>query len=172
VTIHSDHPFVPAEGDRDPLRRLRGRLPSPVSVWTTGQGRARAGLTISSLLVADGEPARVLGLVDADSELWDADPETWVVNVLGTQHRFLADAFAGTAPAAGGRFTLGEWCDSDWGPLLAGTAGWVGVRRADVEPRPVGWGLLVEGVVEHVEIGDADAMMHVRGRYRETGASA
>lgn len=167
MTIHSDHPFVPPEGDRDPLRRLRGRLPAPVSVWTTGRERSREGLTISSLLVADGEPARVLGLVDADSDFWDADPSTWVVNVLGAEHRFLADAFAGTAPAPGGPFTLGTWSDSDWGPVLAGTAGWLGVRRDGGEPRQVGWGLLVEGVVEHVEVGDAEAVVHVRGRYRD-----
>ncbi|KQX75999.1 flavin reductase family protein [Aeromicrobium sp. Root472D3] len=169
MTIHSDHPFVPPEGDRDPLRRLRGRMPSPVTVWATGEGRGRAGLTISSLLVAGGEPARVLGLVDADSDFWDADPATWVVNVLGVEHRFLADVFAGTAPAPGGPFTSGTWTDSRWGPVLDGSAGWMGVRLADTEPRPVGWGLLVEAVVEHVEIGDADAMMHVRGRYREVG---
>lgn len=166
MTIHSDHPFVPPEGERDPLRRLRGRLPSPVSVWTTGSGRDRAGLTISSLLVAGGEPGRVLGLVDEDSDFWDADPATWVVNVLGTDHRFLADAFAGTAPAPGGPFTIGSWGDTEWGPVLAGVAGWLGVRRADTEPRPVGWGLLVEGVVERAEVGDVDAMAHVRGRYR------
>ena len=147
-------------------------MPAPVTVWSAGAGRTRQGLTISSLLVAGGEPARVLGLVDADSEFWDDDPATWVVNVLGSDHRFLADAFAGTAPAPGGPFTLGTWTDSDWGPVLSGTAGWIGVRRADVEPREVGWGLLVEGIVEHVEIGDADAMIHVRGRYREGGPSS
>jgi flavin reductase (DIM6/NTAB) family NADH-FMN oxidoreductase RutF len=172
VTIHSDHPFVPPEDDRDPLRRLRGRMPAPVTVWSAGRGGTRQGLTISSILVAGGEPARVLGLVDPDSELWDDEPSTWVVNVLGTEHRFLADAFAGTAPAPGGPFTLGEWTASDWGPVLGGTAGWMGVRRADTEPRAVGWGLLVEGVVEHFEIGDADAMMHLRGRYRPSGQSS
>jgi flavin reductase (DIM6/NTAB) family NADH-FMN oxidoreductase RutF len=172
VTIHSDHPFVPPEGERDPLRRLRGRMPSPVSVWATGTGRSRAGLTISSLLVAGGEPARVLGLVDADSDFWDADPSTWVVNVLALEHRFLADVFAGTAPAPGGPFTTGTWTDTDWGPALDGSAGWMGVRLAENDPRAVGWGLLVEGVVEHVELGDASAMMHVRGRYRDSASTS
>ena len=172
MTIHSDHPFVPPEDDRDPLRRLRGRMPAPVTVWTTGEGRDREGLTISSVLVADGDPARVLGLVDPDSAFWEAEPQTWVVNLLGAEHRFLADAFAGTAPSPGGPFRLGDWTDSEWGPVLAGTAGWIGVRRADVEPRAVGWGVLAEGVVEHVEIGTADAMIHLRGRYREPGTSA
>ncbi|MCW2841135.1 MAG: flavin reductase [Aeromicrobium sp.] len=147
-------------------------MPAPVTVWTTGVGRDRQGLTISSVLVADGEPARVLGLVDPDSDFWDADPQAFVVNVLGGEHRFLADAFAGTAPAPGGRFTLGGWTDSAWGPVLAGTAGWMGVRRDGAEPREVGWGLLVEAVVEHVEVGDADAMVHLRGRYRETDPGA
>jgi flavin reductase (DIM6/NTAB) family NADH-FMN oxidoreductase RutF len=172
VTIHTDHPFVPPEGERDPLRRLRGRMPAPVTVWATGVGRARAGLTISSLVVGGGDPARVLGLVDEESDFWDADPSTWVVNVLGIEHRFLADAFAGTAPAPGGPFTTGTWVDGPWGPVLEGAAGWMGVRRSDVEPRAVGWGLLVEGVVEHAEVGDASAMMHVRGRYREAGPTS
>lgn len=169
MTIHTDHPFVPPEPQRDPLRRLRGRMPSPVTVWSTGLGRDRAGLTISSVLVADGDPAAVLGLVDGDSDFWDADPSAWVVNLLGTDHRFLADAFAGTAPAPGGPFTLGTWTDTAWGPALDGSAGWMGVRLAAAEPRQVGWGLLVEGVVEHVQVGDVDAMTHVRGRYREAG---
>jgi flavin reductase (DIM6/NTAB) family NADH-FMN oxidoreductase RutF len=171
VTIHSDHPFVPPEGQRDPLRRLRGRMPAPVTVWTSGSGAERAGLTISSVLVADGEPARVLGLVDPDSALWDEEPVVWVVNVLSSGHRFLADAFAGTAPAPGGPFTLGSWSDTEWGPVLAETSGWLGVRRADVEPRQVGWGLLLEGTIEHVEVTDADAMIHLRGRYVATGGS-
>ncbi|WP_367649178.1 flavin reductase family protein [Aeromicrobium stalagmiti] len=169
MTIHSDHPFVPPEGERDPLRRLRGRMPAPVTVWSGGTGASRAGLTISSVLVADGDPARVVGLVDPDSAFWESDPTTWVVNVLGAEHRFLADAFAGTVPAPGGPFTLGSWTDGDWGPVLAGTTGWFGVRLADVEPREVGWGLLVEGTIEHVEVGDAEAMVHLRGRYRQAG---
>ncbi|MCW2831072.1 MAG: flavin reductase [Aeromicrobium sp.] len=140
-----------------------------MTVWTTGSGRARAGLTVSSLLIADGDPAHVIGLVDEDSDFWEADPATWVVNVLGAEHRFLADAFAGTAPAPGGPFTLGAWSDGDWGPVLSGSAGWIGVRLDPVEPRHVGWGLLVEGTIEAIEVGDAEAMMHLRGRYREQG---
>ncbi|KRC63592.1 hypothetical protein ASE12_01705 [Aeromicrobium sp. Root236] len=171
MTIHSDHPFVPAEGDRDQLRRVRGRLPAPVTVWATGEGTRRRGLTVSSLLLAAGDPDRVLGLIDPDSDFWEAEPNTWTVNVLGAEHRFLADAFAGTAPAPGGPFTLGDWTDSEWGPVLTGTAGWIGVRRDADEPREVGWGLLVEGIVESVAVGEADALVHLRGRYRDLGAT-
>lgn len=123
------------------------------------------------MLIADGEPGQVLGLIDEDSDFWATEPQTWVVNVLGVGHRFLADVFAGTAPAPGGPFTLGAWEESPWGPVLTDTAGWIGVRRSALEPRHAGWGLLVEGSIEHIEVGDADAMIHLRGRYRQAGAA-
>ena len=135
-----------------------------MTVWTSGSGAARAGLTVSSVLIADGEPARLIGLIDADSALWESGPDTVVVNVLAGQHRFLADAFAGTAPAPGGPFTLAEWTETSWGPALTGAAGWLGVRL-DGEPRDVGWRVLAEGVIEHVELGTVDPLVHLRGRY-------
>ena len=144
-------------------------MPAPVTVWASGEGAGRRGLTVSSLLLAAGEPDRVLGLIDPDSDFWESSPTTWTVNILGGEHRFLADAFAGTAPAPGGPFTLGDWTDTAWGPVLAGTAGCIGVRRDAAEPRSVGWGLLVEGIVESVTVGDADALVHLRGRYRDLG---
>jgi flavin reductase (DIM6/NTAB) family NADH-FMN oxidoreductase RutF len=84
-------------------------MPAPVTVWASGVGVERTGLTVSSLIVANGQPAHVLGVIDGDSDWWASAPETVVVNLLGEQHRFLADAFAGTAPAPGGPFTLGAW---------------------------------------------------------------
>lgn len=145
---------------------MRGRLPSPVTVWTTGSEKEAEGLTVSSLLIANGEPSHVLGLIDEDSDFWMSSPKAAVVNVLGPDHRYLADAFAGTAPAPGGKFTLGTWHDTEWGPVLDDCAGWIGIRLVADQPRTVGWGLLVEGVVEHVEVGDTDALIHLRGRYR------
>ena len=142
-------------------------MPAPVTVWATGTDAQWRGLTVSSLLLAAGEPDRVVGLIDPESGFWEAAPTTWTVNVLGAEHRFLADAFAGTAPAPGGPFTLGEWSDSEWGPVLAGTAGWIGVRLEEPEPRTVGWGLLVQGIIESVTVQTAEPLVHLRGRYRE-----
>src|SRR5688500_1536661 len=144
-------------------------MPAPVTVWAAGSGTLRRGLTVSSLLLAAGEPHLAVGLIDPDSDFWESAPTTWTVNVLGAEHRFLADAFAGTAPAPGGPFTLGEWSDSAWGPVLAGTAGWIGVRLDESDPRSVGWSLLVEGIVESVSVQTADALVHLRGRYRDLG---
>jgi flavin reductase (DIM6/NTAB) family NADH-FMN oxidoreductase RutF len=177
VTIHSGHPFLEPESERDPARRLRGRLGGAVTLWTTGSGPTRAGLTVSSVIVAAGDPARVLGLVDPDSDLALAAEEsgTAVVALLSWRHRDLADAFAGVAPAPGGVFRLGTWTETSWGPLLDGVSAWAGVRL-EAPGRPVGWSLLLEGVVENVVIaetgpeGDAP-LLHRRGRYLRPGSA-
>jgi flavin reductase (DIM6/NTAB) family NADH-FMN oxidoreductase RutF len=168
VTIHSDHPFLPPEDERNQLRRLRGRLPAPVTICTAYSSDRPAGLTVSSILVADGEPGRVLVLLDPDSELVTALrwSQATVVNVLGWDHRELSDAFAGVTPAPGGPFRLGEWQRSDWGPVLVGAPAWVGCRLVNPKPREVGWSLLVEAVIEHIDLGpDSPPLTHRRGRY-------
>lgn len=166
MTIHSSHPFLEPESERDPVRRLRGRLGGAVTLLTTGSGRDRAGLTVSSLMVAGGDPAHVLALVDPDSELGEALPDTGraVVHLLEWEHRDLAEAFAGLAPAPGGVFTLGRWEDTEWGPRLGGVSAWAGVRLVDT--RQVGWSLLVDAEIEHVEISEErEPLVHRRGRY-------
>ncbi|HYO38191.1 MAG TPA: flavin reductase family protein [Nocardioidaceae bacterium] len=176
MTIHADHPFI--DPDRDPVRRLRGRLGGAVTLWTTGSGSGRVGLTVSSVLVAAGEPPRVLGLVDPDSDLAAgvAHTGTAVVALLQWEHRDLADAFAGVAPAPGGVFRLGRWSDTAWGPLLDGVSAWAGIRLGGPgEPggtggavgRQVGWSLLLDGEVERVEIApEGQPLLHRRGRYQ------
>lgn len=167
MTIHSEHPFADPEPERDAARRLRGRLGGAVTLWTAGSGAGRAGLTVSSVLVAHGDPARVLALLDPDSDLVSAVAQTGTaaVQLLGWEHRDLADAFAGVAPAPGGVFRLGTWEDTTWGPVLQGVSAWAGIR-ADGAPTEVGWSLLVEGVVEHVVLAEeTEPLVHRRGRY-------
>lgn len=170
MTIHPDHPFLPPTNERDPLRRLRGRTPSPVSVWTSELAGRPAGWTVSSMLIADGRPAELLGLLDEDSDLTGTllETRTVAVSLLGWQHRGLADAFAGTAPAPGGVFRLGHWLPTPWGPVLQDAVGWLGARLLPGEPQHAGWALLVRATVEQVEVaeGPADVLSHLRGRYR------
>ena len=176
MTIHSEHPFATPAGDRDPLRRFRGRMASGVSVWTAGTGRDRVGWTVSSLLVADGDPGEVVGVLDEDSALGellaDGGDQTFVVNLLPWEQRNLADAFAGLAPAPGGVFRLGTWTDSAWGPVLGGSAGWLGARLRPAPLEHAGWGLLVRATVEHVEVAEPSAdgvLLHLQGRYHAGG---
>jgi flavin reductase (DIM6/NTAB) family NADH-FMN oxidoreductase RutF len=169
MTIHAGHPFAEPEPERDPARRFRGRLGGAVTLWTSGADAVRAGLTVSSVLVALGEPAHVLGLVDPDSDLAQIVAETGMaaVQLLAWEHRDLADAFAGVAPAPGGPFRTGSWTQTAWGPVLEGVTAWAGVR-VQAAGREVGWSLLLDGEVEHVEVDSDDAnrpLLSRRGRY-------
>jgi flavin reductase (DIM6/NTAB) family NADH-FMN oxidoreductase RutF len=163
VTIHASHPFADPD---DPVRRFRGRVGGRVTLWTSGVGAARAGLTVSSVLVAAGEPAAVLALLDPDSDLAGRlrTTGTAVAQLLEWRHRDLAEAFAGRLPAPGGAFRMSRFEDTPWGPLLADAPGWAGLELSDA--RPVGWSLLVETVVRSLVVGDEDEpLVHRRGRY-------
>jgi flavin reductase (DIM6/NTAB) family NADH-FMN oxidoreductase RutF len=171
VTIHDSHPF--ADPDPDPARRFRGRLGGTATLWTAGSDADRAGLTLTSVLVVLGEPARVLGLVDPDSDLADAVAATGraVVQLLTWPDRDLAEGFAGTAPAPGGVFRQADFVDTEWGPRLAHLTTWAGVRLE--ETSEVGWSRLLTCVVEHLEVGaDTDPLLHRRGRWVRAGDQA
>jgi flavin reductase (DIM6/NTAB) family NADH-FMN oxidoreductase RutF len=164
VTIHASHPF--ADPEPDPVRRFRGRVGGTVSLWTAGDESTHAGLTVTSFMVAAGEQARVLALLDPDADLTEAllTTERAVVQLLTWEHRDLAEMFAGTAPAPGGMFRQAEFGHTDWGPHLASATTWAGVRLEHTED--VGWSRLVTTVVEHLEVGDDDEpLRHRRGRY-------
>lgn len=170
MSIHSEHPFLPPEAGRDPLRRFRGRMPQPVTLWCAQDETSRAGWTVSSLLIGDGEPPEVLGLVDEDSDLATLAERTGsvAISLLGWSHRNLAEAFAGLAPAPGGPFRLAEWRPTDRGPVLADAVGWLGVELVDTTST-LGWARAFRGrVVEASVAGEAhDVLTHLRGRYRE-----
>ena len=171
MTIHTTHPFLEPEGERDPVRRLRGRLGGTVSLWTAGSFEGtRAGLTVSSWMVAGGEPGRVLGLLDPDADLTDVLLETGrgVLQLLTWPDRDLADAFAGTAPAPGGPWRMAKWVETDHGPRLAHATTWAAVEvESDVE---VGWSRLVTCTLVDVTVGDeTEPLFHRRGRYTPPG---
>ena len=90
-------------------------------------------------MVADGEPPRVLALLDPDSDLADALARHRPRRrpAAGWEHRDLAEAFAGTAPAPGGPFRLAEFEPTAWGPRLV-DARHLGRRVASSRPRAVG----------------------------------
>lgn len=164
MTIHSTHPF--ADPDPDPVRRLRGRLGGAVSLWTAGADRDREGLTVTSLMLANGEPAHVLALLDPDADLTERLLETGrsVVQLLSWPDRDLAEAFAGTAPAPGGPFRMSAFEQTPWGPRLVSAATWAGVTLVD--RREVGWSLEVTCSIDEVMVGDDhEPLLHRRGRY-------
>lgn len=166
MTIHAENPF--ADPDPDPVRRLRGRLGGAVTLWTAGRlGEQPAGLTVSSVMVARGEPGLVLALLDPDSDLRDGLGTTGraVVHLLQWKHRDLAEVFAGLMPAPGGPFRQATWQQGSHGPVLdpAPTHALVELEEA----RSAGWSDLVQArVVDVVVATDEQPLEHRRGRYR------
>ncbi|MGA8115779.1 MAG: flavin reductase family protein [Actinocatenispora sp.] len=164
--IHEEHPFVPPPADRDAVRRFRGRLAAPVTLWAAGTGRARAGLTVASVLVVEGEPGHVVGMVDPDSDLADAVEQVgrFTVQLLGPDQQRLADQFGGVMPAPGGLFAQDDWTDTEWGPVLRDGAGWLGCRLDGTAE--VGWSSRVDATIERVVLAaDRSALAYLRGRY-------
>ncbi|GGK93868.1 flavin reductase family protein [Mangrovihabitans endophyticus] len=162
--IHASDPFATPEADKSAVRRLRGRLAAPVTLWTTA---GPAGLTVSSMLVADGEPGRVLGLIDEESDFWDAASASgaFAVTPLSPGDEQTADRFAGLLPAPGGLFAEGDWSDTAYGPVPRDAHTWAGCRLVD--RRACGWAILAEGVIETMTLGaDPSPLLYYRGRYR------
>ncbi len=172
MTIHTSHPFADAEPDG--VRRFRGRLGGAVTLWASGSGDSRAGLTVTSLMVANGEEPQLLALVDPDSDLLAELRESGraVVAVLAWADRDLAEVFAGTAPAPGGQFRQAAFVDTSFGPRPASATTYAEVALA--EESDVGWSVLVTCRIEGVTVGDEDGPVlgHRRGRFFRLGSDA
>ncbi len=168
MTIHATDPFATPEDARSAVRRLRGRMPATVTLWTAyGPDHRPAGLTVSSTVVADGDPGLILGLVDEESDLYAAVRHSgrFVVAVLRDGDGQLADRFAGLLPAPGGLFADGRWEHSDHGPVWAELH--PSARCSLSSTSPAGFGVLVQATVDRVDLGDGELppLVRYRGRY-------
>ncbi|MGH9171594.1 MAG: flavin reductase family protein [Acidimicrobiales bacterium] len=167
IRLSYEDPFVTPASQRRQDRRFRGRLVAPVTVWTAGSGQHRAGLTVSSLLVAEGDPAVVIGLLDPLSALFEALVETnsFVVHVLDTSDRRLAAMFAGAYPVDA--FEEVETTDGEFGPVINGTRHSLDCTFSGSEE--VGFQALVRGrIAAATVVPDAgQPITRYHGRYRE-----
>ena len=122
---------------------------------------------MSSVLVAEGEPARLLGLIDPTSALFEAAQETgaFVVHVLAAGDRALAERFSEIRPPIRGPFDGLQVAESPWGPVLGGSRPRAACRLAG--STPVGYAELVEGMIEQLELVDLeDPLAYLHGGYR------
>lgn len=167
--IGSD-PFEVPPSARDRTRRLRGQLPAPVTAWTTyGPDGTPMGITVSSVLIAEGDTPSVLGLIAPMSDFWEAlrVSKRFVMHVLDAQHTRIADQFALRYP--GGPFEGLEFSRSDHGPLLDG----VEIRAMCTMSAYLeeGYSLLVRASLDEAELAadPAQPLVHYRGRYTTVG---
>lgn len=163
-------PFRVPPSRRDPARRLRGRLVAPVTVWTAyAPANTPAGITVSSVLVAEGEPAEVIGLVGPVSDFWEAvvHSRRFMIHVLEAHQVEIADRFALRYP--GDPFDGISVTASESGPVLSQVA----TRASCVLSgyMEAGYFLLVRGILTSTEIGDLVApLARYRSRYLTTAA--
>ena len=155
---------------RDPVRQFRGRLAAPVTVITAGAGSARTGLTVSSLMVAEGDAPRVHFLLGTTTDLYEVVEETrsFVVHVLEEPHRGLADRFAGLAPSPGGLFAGLAVDDGEYGPVIEELSSRIHCRY---DGGPAGeFHVLAGGDIARVELHDLTSpLLYFRGSYRLLG---
>lgn len=168
MTIHSEHPF--ADPTPDPVRQLRGRLGGTVTLWTAGDSSNRAGLTVSSVMVARGEPDSVVALIDPDSALAELldDTHTAVMSLLNWEHRDLAEMFAGTAPAPGGAFAQSEFVEvPGYGFRPAAVTTWAALTVASTVA--LGWSSLITARIDDLSIAPQSrgGLGHYRGRFHQ-----
>ena len=166
--IHEgEHPFTAPEAERDPIRRFRGRLAAPVTIVTAGDDAGRAGLTVSSLMLAEGEPGSVHFLLGPTADVYDVIERTdrFVVHILGREHRTISEVFAGRRPNPGGPFVGVAVTVTDWGPVLDDVADRAFCSRVSVVEH--GYSLLVSAGIDDVAVTDlSDPLTYFRGSYR------
>jgi flavin reductase (DIM6/NTAB) family NADH-FMN oxidoreductase RutF len=107
---------------------------------------------VSSVLLAQGQPGRLIGLIGPDSDLAEAIEQrgTFVVHLLADRpdHRRLAQHFAGALPADA---ALLEVEDSTHGPRLLAAPDQLACRASD--RHAAGWSRVVEAEVVEADLG-------------------
>jgi 3-hydroxy-9,10-secoandrosta-1,3,5(10)-triene-9,17-dione monooxygenase reductase component len=156
ASVRYGDPWASPLEARDPVRRLRGHLVLPVTVWTAGNGDEElspVGLTVSSVLISQGAPPMLAGLISPASDFADvleASPSgRFAVQILGSSHRRLAQHFAGELPAPE---ELLATRSSPYGLVLEAVTDRLFCRMTDTTP--FGWSLLVEAEIEETEAGE------------------
>jgi 3-hydroxy-9,10-secoandrosta-1,3,5(10)-triene-9,17-dione monooxygenase reductase component len=165
VTLSSEDPFATPPAERRIDRRLRARLVAPVTVWTAGAAPQRAGLTVSSMLVAEGDPAVVLGLVDPLSGLYDvlSERRRFVVHVLDAGDQRLAGMFAGTYPVD--PFEEVVVIDGEFGPVISGARHIITCELLGTTD--VGFQALALANIVAISLSDSSPLVRYRGQYRK-----
>ena len=165
--IHDEHPFQDRPEQRDPVRRLRGRLAAPVTIVTAGGPATRTGLTVSSLSVIEGAPGVVQLVVGPTSDMWDVAATTgrFVVHVCRGSDRPIAEVFAGLRPSLGGLFSGLDVTDGDHGPIIDALT-----ERAHcqyVDRTEIGYAGVITATITAIDTGDLDdPLIYFRGGYR------
>jgi flavin reductase (DIM6/NTAB) family NADH-FMN oxidoreductase RutF len=145
---------VPEQSFRDAM----ARVPAGVVVVTARIGDEQRGLTASSLISVSLEPLLVAVALERESATRTAIVQSgqFNVSVLTRSQEFLADRFAGRAPAVDWR-TVGHRLGRNGVPLLERCAAWLECRVADIHE--AGDHDVCIGQVLVAEVGSGDPLI-------------
>ncbi|MFI0479421.1 flavin reductase family protein [Actinomadura sp. 9N215] len=140
------------------VRGMR-RLASGVCVVTaTAADGTRCGLTATAVSSLSLHPPSLVVGVSRQTWLGQVivDAPAFAVNILGTQHRRVAEVFAGRVDGVRGtsRFDHGDWLSADGVPVLADAPARVVCKVDDIVERATH--LLLIGAVTDVHVSDDD----------------
>jgi flavin reductase (DIM6/NTAB) family NADH-FMN oxidoreductase RutF len=139
---------------------VMARVPAGVVLVSTRAGDGYKALTASSLVSISVDPPLVLVGLERNSATRTAILETGAfnVNVLTRSQEFIADRFAGRAPAVDpGWKTLPHRLGKNAIPLLQGAAAWLECRVTDTHR--AGDHDVCIGEVEAAEVGSGDPLV-------------
>lgn len=165
--IHDEHPFLLPPEQRDPVRQIRGRFAAPVTIITSGEAGHGVGLTVSSVMIAEGTPPFLYFLVGSTTELFYAMDTIgkFVVHVCQSSHRDRAEVFAGQRPGPGGPFKGLTVEHRAWGPVIADMGNRMFCSVADMDEDS--FSIIVEATIDELELDDLDdPLVYFRGAYR------
>ena len=139
---------------------VMARLPAGVVLVSTRAGEGYKALTASSLVSISLEPPLVLVGVERDSATRGAilDSRAFNVSVLTRAQEFVADRFAGRAPAVDPTWkTLRHRLGKNGIPLLEDAAAWLECSLS--QTHQAGDHDIIVGEVEAAELGSGDPLI-------------
>ena len=139
---------------------VMARVPAGVVLVSTRDGDDFKAMTASSLVSISLDPPLVLLGLEKDSATRAALLETraFNVSVLNRAQEFVADRFAGRAPAVDSKWkTLPHHLGRNGIPLLDGAAAWLECRLTATHP--AGDHVVCIGEVEAAEVGRGDPLI-------------
>ena len=147
--------------DESAVRDAFARLPGGVVLVATRDAGGFRGITATSFVAVSLEPPLVLVSLDRHSATREAIAATgaFTVSVLGSGQQFLADRFAGQAPAVEPSWREVPHRLGQGGlPLVEGAAGWF---ECSLESRqPAGDHEILLGRVTAVGRGPGEPLVH------------
>ncbi len=159
---------APADAEAAAFRFAMREFASGVAIVTCGAGESRAGCTVTALASLSLSPPSLVVCINRAAATLTRLRErgAFAVNVLGAQHRSLADRFAGRGGVGGAaRFSHGDWATLVTGaPVLGDALVGVDCRVEDIVERH-SHAIVIGAALAVRRGGHGPALAHWRSRY-------